>query len=83
MAEVLEDEDMQVLVGNQKVYQNESRRAFKTVFDKFLFFFLIKRLEFEWLLREHVPKVLIQLGNILQVNLNSNTPPASPCSHFV
>nr|XP_058963972.1 protein rogdi homolog [Pocillopora verrucosa] len=37
MAEVLEDEDMQVL-----------------------------RLEFEWLLREHVPKVLIQLGNILQ-----------------
>ena len=47
------------------------------------FFFLIKRLEFEWLLREHVPKVLIQLGNILQVNLNSNTPPASPCSHFV
>lgn len=39
MAEVLEDEDMQVLVGNQKVYQNESRRTFKTVFDKFLFFF--------------------------------------------
>lgn len=83
MAEVLEDEDMQVLVGNQKVYQNESRRALKTVFDKFICLFLIKRLEFEWLLREHVPKVLIQLGNILQVNLNSNTPPASPCSHFV
>lgn len=43
MAEVLEDEDMQVLVGNQKVYQNESRRAFKTVFDKFLFFFFLDK----------------------------------------
>ena len=75
MAEVLEDEDMQVLVRNQKVLQNESRRVFKTVFDKCICLFLIKRLEFEWLLREHVPKVLIQLGNILQVNLNSNTPP--------
>ena len=27
-----------------------------------------QRLEFEWLLREHVPKVLVQLGNILQVS---------------
>lgn len=75
MAEVLEDEDMQVLVRNQKVLQNESRRAFKTVSYECICLFLIKRLEFEWLLREHVPKVLIQLGNILQVNLNSNTPP--------
>ena len=30
---------------------------------------LTQRLEFEWLLREHVPKVLAQLGSILQVLL--------------
>lgn len=32
----------------------------------FLFIHIKQRLEFEWLLREHVPKVLVQLSNILQ-----------------
>lgn len=34
----------------------------------FLFIHIKQRLEFEWLLREHVPKVLVQLSNILQVS---------------